>query len=102
MGDEMDDMEEGYTILLQWIQKNTAPDGLEGPHPTKKWQSPYYDPKMGKYYDPDTDSYIEYDDWKQYDESMVEGIMEDCGCEQESDPHLHYALHLVKSRRKRR
>ena len=56
---------------------------------------------MGKYYDPDTDSYIEYDDWKQYDESMVEGIMEDCGCEQESD-HSYYALYAIKSRRKRR
>ena len=36
---------------------------------------------------PDTDTYIEYDDWKQYDESMVESIMEDCGCEKEDDPN---------------
>jgi Holliday junction resolvase RusA-like endonuclease len=47
---------------------------------------------MGKYYDPDTDQYIEYDEWKQYDESMVESIMEDCGCEQPQDltPIMRY------------
>ena len=43
---------------------------LEGPHPiTKSGKVLYYDPKAGKYYDPDTDTYIEYDDWKQHDES---------------------------------
>lgn len=93
MGDEMDDMEEGYTILPPMdTEKYQARDGLEGPIPTKSGKVLYYDPKMGKYYDPDTDQYIEYDDWKQYDESMVEGIMEDCGCEQKSDitPIMRY------------
>ena len=88
-----DEMEEGYTILPPMdTEKYQARDGLEGPIPTKSGKVLYYDPKMGKYYDPDTDQYIEYDDWKQYDESMVEGIMEDCGCEQESDltPIMRY------------
>ena len=93
MGDDMDDMEEGYTILPPMdTEKYQARDGLEGPIPTKSGKVLYYDNKMGKYYDPDTDQYIEYDEWKQYDESMVESIMEDCGCEQPQDltPIMRY------------
>ena len=72
--------------LPQWTKKNTKlVDGLEGPIPTKSGKVLYYDPKVSKYYDPDTDTYIEYDDWKQYDESMVESIAEDYGCEKEDD-----------------
>ena len=53
MGDEMDDMEEGYTILHPMdTEKYQARDGLEGPIPTKSGKVLYYDPKMGKYYDP--------------------------------------------------
>ena len=93
MGDDMGDMEEGYTILPPMdTEKYQARDGLEGPIPTKSGKVLYYDNKMGKYYDPDTDQYIEYDEWKQYDESMVESIMEDCGCEQPQDltPIMRY------------
>ena len=87
------EMDEGYTILPPMDkEKYQARDGLEGPIPTKSGKVLYYDPKAGKYYDPDTDTYIEYDDWKQYDESMVESIMEDCGCEKEDDltPVMRY------------
>ena len=27
----------------------------------------YYDPKEGKYYDRDSDIYLDYDEWKKYD-----------------------------------
>lgn len=87
------EMDEGYTVLPPMDrEKYQARDGLEGPIPTKSGKVLYYDPKAGKYYDPDTDTYIEYDDWKQYDESMVESIMEDCGCEKEDDltPVMRY------------
>jgi len=46
--------------------------GLEGPFMTKSGQVVYYDKKFGKYYNSDTDMYIDYDDWKK----MSEGIEE--------------------------
>jgi hypothetical protein len=68
-------MVEGYTILPPMDrEKYQERPGLEGPIPTKSGKVLYYDNKMGKYYDPDTDQYIEYDEWKQYDESIVEGL----------------------------
>lgn len=36
--------------------------GLEGPFHYPNGQVAYYDPKEGKYYDPTTDFYIEYED----------------------------------------
>lgn len=38
--------------------------GLEGPFRLKNGKVVYYDPQEGSYYDPDTDMYIEYDDYK--------------------------------------
>lgn len=80
------DMDEGYTILPPIDRdKYQERDGLEGPIPTKSGKVLYYDPKAGKYYDPDKDMYISYDDWKGFDESIEESIMEGCGCEQDTD-----------------
>jgi hypothetical protein len=42
-------------------------DGLEGPFTTLSGKVVYYDPKEGKYYDPDTDIYLTYDEFRQYD-----------------------------------
>ena len=42
--------------------------GLEGPFMTKSGQVVYYDKKFGQYYNPDTDMYIDYDDWKKMSE----------------------------------
>ncbi len=36
--------------------------GLEGPFTYPNGQVLYYDPKEGKYYDPTTDFYVEYED----------------------------------------
>lgn len=38
-------------------------EGLEGPFRWRNGRVTYYDPKEGKYYDPDTDMYIEYDEY---------------------------------------
>lgn len=38
-------------------------DGLEGPFRAKNGKVVYYDPQEGRYYDPDTDIYIDHDDW---------------------------------------
>lgn len=61
-------IQEGYTILPA-IDKDRYPsrDGLEGPYRAKNGKVVYYDPKEGKYYDPDTDIYIEFDEWEKMD-----------------------------------
>lgn len=87
------EMEEGYEVLPPMDkEKYQERDGLEGPIPTRSGKVLYYDPKAGKYYDPDSDIFLSYDDWKQYDESMVESVMENCGCEKEDDlsPAMRY------------
>jgi hypothetical protein len=38
--------------------------GLEGPFHYRNGRVLYYDPKQGKYYDPLTDFYVEYDEVK--------------------------------------
>jgi hypothetical protein len=42
-------------------------DGLEGPFSTLSGKVVYYDPKEGSYYDPDTDMYLSYDEFKELD-----------------------------------
>ena len=42
--------------------------GLEGPFMTKAGQVVYYDKIKGDYYNPDTDMYLSYDDWKKISE----------------------------------
>ena len=39
--------------------------GLEGPFRARNGRVVYYDPKEGKYYDPDTDMYISNEDWEE-------------------------------------
>ena len=43
-------------------------EGLEGPFRMKNGQVLYYDPKEGKYYDRDTDMYVDYDDYRAMNE----------------------------------
>jgi hypothetical protein len=49
-------------------EKYQARDGLEGPFRLRNGKVVYYDPQEGSYYDPDTDMYISYDDYKKMDE----------------------------------
>ena len=61
-------VEEGYKILDPIDrEKYQQRDGLEGPFQTVVGKVVYYDPKEGKYYDPDTDMYLSYDEWKALD-----------------------------------
>ena len=61
-------VEEGYYKLPDYDKdKYQERDGLEGPIPTKTGKVVYYDPKEGMYYDPDTDMFITYDEFRQYD-----------------------------------
>jgi len=65
-------VEEGYTVT-RGIDKERYQErpGLEGPFSTKSGKVVYYDKVEGKYYDPDTDMYIEYDEWQSMNEQSV-------------------------------
>jgi hypothetical protein len=66
-----DDVSEGWSELPAIDhEKYQARSGLEGPIQTKSGKTVYYDPKEGSYYDPDTDMYMSYDDWKALDEDV--------------------------------
>ena len=67
VADYMDgeELQEGYKVLPSIDKdKYQARDGLEGPFSTLSGKVVYYDPKEGKYYDPDTDMYISYEDFQ--------------------------------------
>ena len=71
---------EGYKVLPPMDkEKYQTRDGLEGPFSTLSGKVVYYDPKEGKYYDPDTDMYMSYDEFRRYDDDykdMEEGVCE--------------------------
>jgi hypothetical protein len=69
---------EGYTVTRGIDRERyQARDGLEGPFSTKSGKVVYYDKVEGKYYDPDTDMYIEYDEWQSMNEQGVSEGSED-------------------------
>ena len=68
-----DILQEGYEILPQIDRdRYQKRDGLEGPIMTRSGKVIYYDPKAGNYYDPDTDMYLTYDEYKALDSGMAE------------------------------
>ena len=70
VADYMDgeELQEGYKILPPMDKEKYQPrKGLEGPFSTLSGKVVYYDPKEGKYYDPDTDMYISYEDFQKLD-----------------------------------
>ena len=73
------EVREGYKVLPPMDSKYVERDGLEGPFTTLSGKVVYYDPKEGKYYDPDTDMYMSYDEWNAHnsDQSgMTEWVQE--------------------------
>ena len=62
---------EGYTVT-RGIDRDRYQEraGLEGPFQTKSGKVVYYDKKEGRYYDPDTDMYINHDDYAALDEGV--------------------------------
>jgi hypothetical protein len=61
---------EGYTVT-RGIDNERYQErpGLEGPFSTRSGKVVYYDPKEGKYYDPETDFYIGHEDYAKMDEA---------------------------------
>ena len=62
---------EGYTVT-RGIDRDRYQEraGLEGPFQTKSGKVVYYDKKEGQYYDPDSDMYIDHDDYRALDEGV--------------------------------
>ena len=58
-------------------ERYTEIPDLEGPFMTMSGKVVYYDPKEGKYYDRDSDMYLDYDEWKKYDSKPDWGKDED-------------------------
>ena len=63
---------EGYTVT-RGIDKERYQfrPGLEGPFSAKNGKVVYYDKVEGKYYDPDTDMYIDHEDWQAMNEGQM-------------------------------
>ena len=63
---------EGFSILPSIDRERYQErDGLEGPFQTKSGKVVYYDPKEGRYYDPDTDMYLSHEEWEALDEEFL-------------------------------
>ena len=70
MEGDVNDLTEGFSVLPNIDRERYQErDGLEGPFRTKSGKVVYYDPREGAYYDPDTDFYLSYDEWKALDEA---------------------------------
>lgn len=52
----------GYRVLRDRDAKYQPRKGLEGPFFYPNGQVLYYDPREGKYWDPTTDFFVEYED----------------------------------------
>jgi len=62
-------IDEGYQVLPNIDKERYTPiQGMEGPFMTVSGKALYYDPQEGSYYDRDTDMFLTYDEFKQYDE----------------------------------
>lgn len=59
---------EGFQVLPRIdTDRYQERQGLEGPFRARNGKVVYYDPKEGKYYDPDSDFYISFDEWEEMD-----------------------------------
>jgi hypothetical protein len=59
-------VEEGHTVVPDINRErytDLSHEGLEGPFRSKNGHIVYYDPKVGKYYNRDSDMYIGHDEW---------------------------------------
>jgi len=75
-----DDVDEGYTVTKGIdTERYQARPGLEGPFSAKNGKVVYYDKVEGKYYDPDTDMYIDYEDWQAMNEQGVVDTLKKVG-----------------------
>jgi hypothetical protein len=93
VADYMDgeELQEGYKVMPPMDPKYVARKGLEGPFTTLSGKVVYYDPKEGKYYDPDTDIYLSYDEFQNYDKDYS-GMKEEAGRLSDSADTTKYGI----------
>ena len=65
----------GYRVLRDRDAKWQPRKGLEGPFFYPNGQVLYYDPKEGKYYDPTTDFYVEYEEVQELQELTMKILL---------------------------
>lgn len=71
-------------------------EGLEGPFMTRSGKVLYYDPKEGKYYDRDSDMYLDYEEWKAYD-APSEEVKENTASIDWPDPEMEqHAINAIR------
>ena len=63
-----------YTVKPIDKERYQERDGLEGPFQTRAGKVVYYDPREGSYYDPDTDMYLSYDEWRELNEGCTYSV----------------------------
>ena len=79
------DTTEGFEVLPKMDRdKYQERDGLEGPIMTRSGKVVYYDNDKGDYYDPDTDMYIDYEDFKALDRKAITA---------EAEEHTYTVVH---------
>ena len=80
-----------HTLPRIDTEKYQERDGLEGPFMTKSGKVVYYDSKEGSYYDPDTDIYLSYEEWKELGESEYLDHFDSMAAEIQKEGILHYS-----------
>ena len=89
------EMEEGYEVMPSIDRdKYQERPGLEGPFQTRSGKVVYYDPKEGSYYDPTSDMYISYDDWRKLDSKT----MHSTDVKMEAEEHPYICFHAKKGK----
>ena len=88
---------EGYKIMPPMDPKYTERSGLEGPFTTLSGKVVYYDPKEGSYYDPDTDMYMSYDEFQNYDKDYS-GMKDERDDVKEADEKPYICVHADKGK----
>ena len=75
---KIQDIEEAAYVLPS-IDRERYDDmpGMEGPMMTKSGKVIYYDPKLGAYYDRDSDMYLSYDEFKALDKGNMYKVERD-------------------------
>jgi len=104
--DEYETFLEGYKVVPKLdAERHPTRPGLEGPFRMKSGKVVYYDSKEGKYYDADSDHYMDNND-----EQLREGFLrtgrdavqrqidhlENKGYTSENDPNLEYVVYYKK------
>jgi len=66
----------GYRVLQDRDARYVERPGLEGPFFYPNGRVLYYDPREGKYYDPTSDFYVEYEDVAELQQQIFQRLID--------------------------